>query len=185
MRTIHLLLSFAVLPIFIACSSTVLKDQEAISMIRQAYGFPKPISVDISGFTGIPANSPLGLEINRLVREGYLIPGGYWEGHKPTEKGKDLVEKCVWNGIYKSWSVFRPFAYKKDVTRIIDKRVDKSNGTVVVECELTLTPTPYFEHLKKIDPGTIENALSGQSFQPVSRATATFQRWEKSWRIVR
>ncbi len=187
MRGLAFFLLILLLPSVFACNKAGgLSDQDAINMIKQAKGYPKLVSISLGGFK---ADSPLGREAFRLIKEGSLIMSASnpftGAGCRPTAKGQDLVERCYWNPVYQEWEVFNVFAFQEDVTHILDKRIDKDTATV--EYENTLSPVPYFESLKQIDERSVTEGLNRtffNNFRPNWHEQSQFQKWEKGWRLV-
>ena len=172
---ILLLFSFVFLIVSLA-SCGRLSSNQAMELIRKAKGYPKSAFIT---FTQIRKNSPLGQEIARLVKEGYLANGNIWTGYEITEKGKDVVSYCdIYNSIWHTYNVFRPITYKEDVIKIKKILTDSKSGTAQVTYEVGFTPTPYFYSLKKIDEKSINEAA--QNVKPFDRV-AIFKKYDQGW----
>lgn len=168
--------------ILAACGNSGLSEDDAVRQIRESGGLPVLLWVTINN---VEKDSPLGMEVARLVRNGYLKPGSYMEGHQPTDKGKELVHGAVWSNANKGyWEVFEPITHIADVSKVIDMRVSEKDGVTDVEFELSYTPTQYFEDLKAIDPASLDKAMSIKNKWRTT-GNARFQRWKNGWRIVR
>lgn len=163
-----------------ACSGTRLSDDDAILAIREAQGYPKLDWIDLGG---TKEASPIGREVGRLVREGYITSVGDFlqGGCQMSESGKEIVHSCVWNGFSHTLEGLRLYTHQLDVTRILDKRIDPQNQTAAVSFEVTPKPTPYFAHLQTVDRESVEEAFrkKGQRFV----GEATLEKWENGWRV--
>jgi len=174
-----IIISFCIVPLLLilSCSSVKLTEEEATRLIREAKAYPMLISVtlyDIKPKTG------LGLEINRLIEDGYLIPGNY-SGHEITEKGKHLVQKCVWNSFWKKYEIFNPFTHKIDIKKISEILVDNDTKTAVVKYEIGVFPTEYFYKLIEIDRERIEKA--SKDSDKTLEVQIRLKKWDQGWRV--
>lgn len=163
---------------FTSCNHS-LSDKEAIRLIREAKGFPESLTLELSG----GPDSGVGREIKRLQDTGY-IDSAFSQSCHPTEKGKTLVSNCYWNGVYNySGIVFHGLT--TDVSRIVDRRTEGTNDTIVVLYELTLTPTEELMKFQAADPKAANRATSsyGDITKPRNE-TARLQKWESGWRVV-
>lgn len=157
-----------------------LSDGEALALIRANNDYPRTSRASLN----VREDSPIGAEVARLIREGYLVEGNrplqvYFE---PTDRGRDLSDGARWNGIYRTWD-FYPNTHRWDVSEIVDRRVDSENNTVAIIYRVDREELPYFTTLRELDPVRVDrdmaNALSGPSSL---QETAVFERWETGWR---
>lgn len=173
-----ILMIVALLP---GCSGSALTDDDAISQIRTAGGYPRSSGIILNVNDG----TPLGNEVTRLYREGYinLEPNrGFVPGRcTPSEKGKQIVKSCDWNGVWKSWNV-ELLTHTLDVTRIVDSRIDGQSQAATVIYEVAVIPTDYFTHLQSVDQSAIDDELTRQG-KGGGRYQAQFSRWESGWRV--
>jgi hypothetical protein len=170
---------------FISCTSPEkLSEDEVKKLIREANKLPSPYSLDLGD---VRINTGLGREIERLVKEGYMIPGDYMGGNKITEKGKDLILECHYNPVYKAYEHFYPIIYKVDIKQILEIVIDSKNNLAEVKYELGLFPTSYLEELKKIDTeNIIANAIQRHQAEvnTTKKDNVKFKKWDRGWRII-
>ncbi|MBU4319863.1 MAG: hypothetical protein L6246_09615 [Thermodesulfovibrionales bacterium] len=128
MRKLSLLSGFIFLIFLLMSCGQKLTENLAMESIRKAKGYPKLVSTTL---IDVEPNSPIGQEISRLVEERYMLPQkSYWTGFEITEKGKNIVSKCVWNSFYQYYEVCTFFTHKEDISKIKKILTDSKAGSM-------------------------------------------------------
>jgi hypothetical protein len=161
-----------------SCSrKATLSDTEALRIIQQSGG----LSAVPVNFPGTKADSPLGQELSRLVKEGFLTLqpslGGYW----PTPKGAGMVGHCGFNDLYGEWEVINIVGLQPKPTSITSKLIDSKSGTAVVKFEVSWTPTDYLTRLCQLDPKQFPALVSQQMSQLLTNREITLKLWDDGW----
>lgn len=165
----------------VACSTGGVSDADAINQIRAAGGYPRR---DTLIFFDIGRNTPLGVEASRLVSEGYItVDNRLNENYncRPTEKGKDLIESCMWAQYTGQWMKLGFYTHTVDVTRVVDKQTDPNGQSGTVLYEVRLTPTEGLARLQNVDPQRTNAELRKKKSSETK--AAYFSKWESGWKV--
>lgn len=174
LKFVILILSFALL----ACSNS-LDEEEAMDIIKKEKKYPQLVYMT---FTSVNPNSPLGNEISRLLKEGYITKQkSYWSGCGITDKGRNIIHRCTWNSVYRNYEIFSVYTHFLDILEINKILTDSKSGVAVVTYTVNYTPTPYCKLLYEIAP----NILNEKSNRLVPyQITCNFQKYDQGWQFV-
>lgn len=158
-----------------------LTSETAYKLIKHATRFPEPVA---DSFQNIKKRTPLGREVERMIREGYFVCKQSILGDfSATKNGKYLVENCIWNSFYKYYMVDF-YTHKLEITRIVDILTDKSIGTAVVTYEVGLAEAPYLERLREIDLARVQREFGGRDIKSVRELRkVSLKKWDQGWRV--
>jgi hypothetical protein len=161
-----------------ACSQS-LTEETAVQLIRESKGYPKPVSIILYN---VKQDTPLGQEIMRLINEKYLLDQkSYMAGYQISDKGKNFVRKCVWNGVYKNFEVFEPITHIKDFIEIKEILINDNKNEAVVKYIGGILPNSYFDKLKSLDKKSLEKAVKRRNFRSFDDEVY-LKKWDKGWR---
>jgi hypothetical protein len=172
-----------------ACKPAPLSSEEAFKQIREKGGFPKLVS---NNFGTVMADSPLGSELKRLIKEGYMEEGVYCNGGGCViaEKGKKIIELCGTNFSGDRFNVTMLYTHVVDVDTEADKRISVQGDSATVQFALKGGLSEYGQRIRKIDPSIVDSnsVATFHSYPDKHRiggeAVAFFERWESGWRLV-
>jgi hypothetical protein len=163
----------------------MITDQEATRLIREGR-YPQKIALQI---TDIKYGSPLNLELDRLIEEGYVSKyDRQTQRCIPTAKGTQYVSNAWGERDYCSSVQF--VGFQSDVSGIVDKRATPERKAVTVIWEWAVSPTAYLERLKSLDAAAVQRSYRPDAFGAggaprlgTTKGSATFEKWEKGWKL--
>ena len=172
--------------ILTSCTQNVsLSDEEAQRLVKQNIDFSViPVSIQKE----VEKGSPIGLELGRLVRDGFLVPdaGGFIPGlpgsYKPSKQGEAIVGKCHYNPAYSTWDTTEFYGLQPQGVEIISKAVDSHNRIAVVRYRYSLAPTEYLQKLMKLDPNQVGEAIRSRKENAKTDGEMKLKMWDDGWR---
>jgi len=179
LRRIRISLLGTVTLILMSCGTSGPTESEIKHLIRTAYGLP---ALEASGVRTPINNSPISLEIQRLFREGYILPQfSERDGHVIAPKGKNLI-KNIFTDAEPSY-FFQPYTNTIDVIKVTQILLDSKSGTAEAQYQLGISKTEYGIKLMAIDPGLRRRYEEYERSFPRTR-TVRLKRWDQGWRLA-
>lgn len=166
-----------------ACKPAPLSSEEAFEQIKKTGVFPKLIP---KFFQTVEPASPLGRELLRLIKEGYMTaPPSVLSDSVIADKGKNIVEQCRASST-EFYNVIL-YTHVVDVDPKADKRISVHGDSAEIQFTLKGGLSEYGQHLRQIDPSCVDPKTVGTpDKQPIGgEGVAYFERWESGWRLVR
>jgi hypothetical protein len=173
---------FSIVAALSSCSKADLSDDDAVRIIQKV-NF-STISINVIGWTdsNVTKDSPLGKEMDRLIREGFITKVNY-SGYEPTSKGKDIIVKCDWNNVYGYWDVAEFYGIQPGPIKITSKAIDSKRGIAVIHYEISWTPTEYLKKLCLLDTNLVAAKVSQKINELEKDRRITLKLWDDGWHL--
>lgn len=171
------------------CSGPSLGDEEAIKLIRNGRGYPQyEANASYDKYTSDVKDDPAHIEMAKVLEmacvESWRTPSfvGHSIGYKAQGECLQYLKSATMHFAGRAVQFNATLTTAKiDISRVVDRRVDRQTGTVTVTFEETVTPTSYFLDLLSKFPNI---SVSKDSLKPTTRTgSAEFEKWEKGWRL--
>lgn len=172
------------------CGGPSLSDTAAIELIRSGRGYPKRqggIRYDKISSRSDVSDDPLHVEMTPVLQMACVeksqenLFGTPNTFYRAKNECLQYFEKAA-AGFGRTTVDFHIelTTASIDITRVVDRRVDRQNGTVTVTFEEAVTPTPYFLKLLEKFPRIADK----DKWKPTTRTvSADFEKWEKGWKL--
>jgi hypothetical protein len=171
-----------------------LDKESAKRLIGEYLKHPKPL---LEHFGELYAETPLGLEVQRMLAEGYLQCGNTTNlmdsGVRIGPKGQHLIKECRFSPSRNRYSVTF-FTHVEVVGSIVEIVTDSGRGTALVRYELQYEELPILQTLRELDPALVNAELTSvmggfirfEADDPSTVrkiASIQFKRWDQGWRV--